>query len=266
MRPGEPVYRDLLEELGAVEHFSDPAVYDAAYAGRIDDRAFWLALATERGGPVLEIGCGNGRLLLPMAAAGLEVHGVDRSAPMLADLRRKLRARGPEERARVRVSRADMRTMRLRRRFPTVLCTFNTFLHLYDRADAEAFLGRVRAHLAPGGTFWFDASVPRPIDLARDPQRWFRVRAERTADGRRVAVRERFSYAPLEQILYVSQERTPEGGEPVVTLLAHRQWFPAELEALLHHAGLVVETVWEDFERREPGPDPDVLIWGVRRR
>lgn len=266
MRPGAPVYRDLLESLGAVEHFADPEVYDRAYGDRSADRAFWVGLAVERGGPVLEVGCGNGRLLLPMAAAGLEVHGVDRSAPMLADLRRKARALPPELRARIRAGRADMRTMRLRRRFPTVLCTFNTFLHLYDRADAEAFLARVRAHLAPGGTFWFDALVPRPIDLARDPERWFKVRAERTADGRRVAVRERFSYAPLEQILYVSQERTPEGEAPTVTLLAHRQWFPAELEALLHHAGFRIEVVWEDFERREPGPDPDVLIWGVRRR
>ncbi|MGH7436103.1 MAG: class I SAM-dependent methyltransferase, partial [Polyangiaceae bacterium] len=82
-------------EAGTVAHYEDAAYYTSTYARRIDDVAFYVALARRSRGPVLEYGIGNGRIALPIARHGVEVAGVDRSAPMLADLRERL-AREPD--------------------------------------------------------------------------------------------------------------------------------------------------------------------------
>ena len=116
---------------------------------------------------MLEYGIGNGRIAIPMARHGVDVVGVDHSVPMLADLRARLAAEPAEVRARVRAVRGDMRRVRLRRRFPLVLATFNTALHLYTRADVERFLARVREHLRPRGRFVLDLAIPAPGDLAQ---------------------------------------------------------------------------------------------------
>ena len=84
------------------------AIYDAIYAGR-DDTAFWLTMAAAAdGGPVLELGCGTGRVLLPLARAGYEITGLDLSAPMLDRCRAKVDAQPPEVRERVRLVLGDM--------------------------------------------------------------------------------------------------------------------------------------------------------------
>src|SRR3954466_13975543 len=134
-------------EAGSAAHYEDPAYYTKTYRGRVEDVRYYVDLAALRGGPVLEYGCGNGRIAVPIARAGVEVVGVDLSPEMLADLRARLRDEPTAVRRRIEVRRGDMRRARLGRRFPLIICPFNAFLHLYTRRDVEAFLARVRAHL-----------------------------------------------------------------------------------------------------------------------
>ena len=172
-RPRRQVDREL--EAGSLAHYEDPAYYTKTYSSRVDDVRYYAALASAcaeaRRGPVLEYGCGNGRITLPMARTGASVVGVDLSAPMLADLRARLREEPPEVRRRVTLRRGDMRAARIGRRFALVVCPFNAFLHLYTRRDVEGFLARAREHLTPRGELVFDVSVPAPAELARDPAR-----------------------------------------------------------------------------------------------
>ncbi len=255
-RPGEPAHPQLFDEIGAVDHFRDIPAYDRRYRRR-QDVAFWCDVADMFGGPILEYGCGNGRISLPLTARGHAVTGIDRSPEMLA----ALQARGPME-----TIAGDMRTLRLRRRFPLVLATFNTVLHLYTRACFEAFFARVRAHLTPGGVFAFDASVPVPRDLARPPHRSLAVGWVQRQAGRAYAT-ESFDYQPLTQILNTSLVWRPEAeGEEHHELLAQRQVFPAEWEALLHYNRFEILTVYADYQRIPPHDGCDVLIWLCRVR
>jgi SAM-dependent methyltransferase len=81
--------------------------YDDAYAAMdLVDAAFYVDLAKECRGPVLEIGCGTGRVLLATAREGIEIHGLDNSAPMLAVLREKIAREEPSVRDRLRCMRA----------------------------------------------------------------------------------------------------------------------------------------------------------------
>lgn len=260
-RPKPAIDQALLA--GAREHFDDPAYYTQAYRRRDEDVRFYEALAAEGEGPILEYGIGNGRIAIPMARAGREVVGVDWSAPMIKDLGRKL-AKEPEAvRQRVSAVQGDMREVELGRKFPLVLCTFNTFLHLYTRPDLESFFSRVKEHLAPGGRFVFDVSVPHPGDLNRDPERaYVAPRFKHPTTGQKIRYTERFDYDAARQILFVTMEFEPmEGGEGWTALLAHRQYFPQELDALVHYNGFEVRELFGGFEREPLGRHSDHAIW-----
>lgn len=254
---------------GTTAHYRDARHYTANYRNRVDDIEYFLELALERGGSVLEYGCGNGRIALPLAHAGVTVTGVDLSPSMIADLRARLRKTRPEVAARVSVRRGDMRSVRLGQRFDLVLCTFNTFLHLYTRQDVERFLARVREHLSPGGRFVVDVSMPIAEELARDPERLFRApRFRHATTGQLVRYGERFRYDPLAQIQLVDMVFEPVEAPNAawVTPLAHRQFFPRELEALLHYNGFEVVEVHADHERQAPTPESVTLLYHCRRR
>jgi SAM-dependent methyltransferase len=261
-------YRDKELEAGSLAHYDDAAYYTKTYQKRKDDVAFYVELAA-RHGEMLEYGVGNGRLALPAARAGALVTGVDHSRPMIDDFKRRLSAEPETVRRRVMLRRGDMRKMRLGRRFALVTCPFNAFLHLYERADVERFLARVRAHLAPRGVFVFDVSNPNAHELVRDPNRAYfcpRFRYPRT--GEMVRYTERFDYDQARQILFVTMEFLPQGREHEswVTPLAHRQFFPQELEALLHYNGFAVENTWGDYKRTPFDRYSEIMLIAARAR
>lgn len=258
---------------GSRAHYDDPTYYTKTYAQRRDDVAFYQALASSHRGELLEYGVGNGRLAIGMAQAGSRVVGVDWSKPMLDDLRATLeqaRKQGKEGAwaSRIELVEGDMREVTLEKKFSLVLCTFNTFLHLYTRADAEAFLARVREHLSPEGRFVFDISIPQGGDLARDPERAYGVpRFRHPTTGQVVRYTERFDYDSARQILYVTMEFQPaDGGESWIVPLTHRQYFPQEIEALLHYNGFEIEAVQGDFGEGSLDRYSDVGVWTTRLR
>lgn len=261
---GDVVDREL--EVGSSAHYDDPLYYGSTYRDRIADVSYYVDLATRVGGPVLELGVGNGRIALPIARHGIDVVGIDASRPMLDDLARRLVAEPPHVRKRITLLQGDIRKKKTKRRFPLVVCAFNTALHLYTRADVEAFFARVREHLAPGGLFVLDVSTPQPIDLARDPERWHGAPPFRHPTAGRVRYQERFEYEPTRQVLFVTMRFMPTSGSPEwMTPLAHRQFYPAELEALLHYNGLEAVDVHGDYAGGPLTAESDVMIWHARK-
>jgi SAM-dependent methyltransferase len=261
-------YRDKELEAGSLAHYDDAAYYTKTYQRRKDDVAFYVALA-ERHGRLLEYGVGNGRLALPAARAGAVVTGIDHSRPMLEDFKKRLGAEPKLVRSRITLRRGDMRSVRLGRVFPLVTCPFNAFLHLYERRDVERFLARVREHLAPQGRFVFDVSNPNAHELVRDPNRAYfcpRFRYPRT--GEMVRYTERFDYDQARQILFVTMEFLPQGREHQswVTPLCHRQFFPQELEALLHYNGFAIEDAWGDYKRAKFDRHAEMIVISARAR
>ncbi len=136
--------------------FEDAVLYDALFAEFDFDRGFYLALARAARGPVLEVTCGTGRVLIPILEAGVDIEGIDLSAPMLERLVAKARARGLTP----RIHRADMRSFSLPRRYALVIIPFNGFVHCLSTADQLACLTTCRAHLEPGGRLAFNTFFP----------------------------------------------------------------------------------------------------------
>ncbi len=137
------------------------AVYDAVYANSADV-AFWQVMSAAVSGGLLELGCGTGRVLLPIARAGHEITGLDLAGHMLARCRAKLQAEPPEVRDRVTLLEADMTSFGLDRRFTQIYCAFGTFHHLRTTDQQLACLGRCRQHLRARGTLILDLINPDP--------------------------------------------------------------------------------------------------------
>lgn len=249
-------------DAGATEHYADPQYYTKTYRARTHDVEYYVRLARALKGPVLEYGIGNGRVALAIAKAGVEVTGIDLSAPMLESLAAQLKPLPKQVRARVHFHHGDMREVSLGQRFPLVIAPFNCVLHLYTRSDMEAFLARVREHLAPGGRFVFDFSVPHGEDLSRDPeQKYPAPRFKHPSTGELTRYTERFEYDRLRQLLLVHMEFTPEsGGAPWTVPLTHRQYFPREMEALLHYNGFTNIFFTADFTDEAADQHVDSMV------
>jgi SAM-dependent methyltransferase len=255
----------LAVAVGAAAHYDDPDYYDFAYRDRRDDIAYYTRLARLSRGPVLEYGVGTGRVAVEICRAGVEVTGIDASAPMLEALARRFEREPDPVRKRVRAVAGDMRTVRLRQRFPLVIAAFNTILHLSERADFEQFFAGVRSHLSPRGRFVFDFSVPHADYLGADPRRTYGAPRFRHPRGGLVRYRERFEYDALRQMLLMELHFLPEdGASPWVVPLTHRQLFPREIEALLHYNGFTDITFTADFTDAPPEPGTDCLVVSCR--
>jgi len=255
-------------DAGAQAHYADARYYAHAYGDRRHDVEYYVRKARSSAGPVLEYGVGNGRIALHIARAKIEVTGVDLSPSMLDDFTARLGREPPALRARVTLKRGDMRHVRLGQRFALVIAPFNTVLHLYTRSDLEAFLEGVREHLAPGASFVFDFSIPVPADLARDPERAYP--APDLVDfetGDRVRYAERFEYDPLRQLLLVRTEFSKERENTTFTVpLTHRQYFPREMEALLHYNGFEDILYTADFTDQAADRNVDSIVVSCRAR
>ena len=114
------------------------------------DVDFYVAEAKAAQGGVLEVGCGTGRILLPIARAGSSIVGIDSSRQMLARCRAKLAAESAEVRKRARVEDHEMRDFDLGSRFPLIIAPFRVLQHLTTIDDQLRFLENVARHLAPG--------------------------------------------------------------------------------------------------------------------
>lgn len=137
--------------------------YEGAYAAKSDlvDLPFYVDLAKQIGGPILEMGCGTGRVLSPIARAGIEIHGLDNSAPMLDVLRRHITNEPAEVQQRILIHQGDMRDFRGQQKYPLVTIPFRPMQHMYTVEDQARVLRTAAFHLQDNGILAFDVFFPK---------------------------------------------------------------------------------------------------------
>jgi len=256
--------------IGSEAHYRNGPYYDQAYRQRRHDVRYYTDLAVEAGGPVLELGAGTGRVALAIARAGIDVVGIEPMAPMLEQARRRKERLPLAARQRLELRQADLEHVRLRRKFPLVIAPFNVWMHLYTREQVERGFATVRHHLARGGRFAFDILLPDPACLARDPFKAYRGgKIPHPRDGIGYRYSEYFKYDPATQIetVVMDFEHPDDSRRSFCTPLTQRQFFPAEIEGLLHYNGFVVESHTADFDGSpiDVSTESQVIIARVRR-
>lgn len=254
------------DSLKMLDRFAE--YYDDDYRDYEDDLGLILELADEARGKIVELGCGTGRVLLPLAQTGATVTGVDASPALLAVARRKTALAGVE--GNIELREADLRETGLPDdAFVLAICTSNTLMHLTS-ADAQlAALTEAQRILKPGGVVMLDLFNP-------DLQRLFEVAgvqelADRwsTPDGGEVikwSVRQVDPAAQLQETLFIYEEVAP-GGAVRRTLCPFtlRYIWRNEGELMLRAAGFHVEEVWGDFDGSEYLNESDHLIFLARK-
>jgi len=213
--------------------YDNPEVYDALF-GPDGHAAHYSALADRYPGPVLELACGTGQIIVALARPDRDAVGLDISRPMLAAAERRAAAAGVD----VAFVEGDMRAFDLGRQFGLVVVARNSLLHLSTADDFAATLGAVRRHLAPGGVLGFDVFNPDVRLLAQPPgERAFVMRAP-SAEYGELRVEATSDYDAATQVnratWYISAPGRPDAW---VAPLHLRSIFPQELPLLLAAGG-----------------------------
>jgi SAM-dependent methyltransferase len=241
------------------EHTAEFYDYVAPYQER-QDVAFFVEEARRTGGPVLEIGCGTGRVLIPTAREGIGITGLDLSQGMLEICRQRLLVEPEDVRQRTRLVEADMLSFDLGQTFRLATFPFRPFQHLLTVEDQVVCLETVRHHLEPGGRLVLDLFNPSLYFLAEDDigQEKGEESEFSMPDGRRVVRWHKIVTRDLstqvqhvELIYYVMH---PDGRkERLVDAFPMRYLFRYEAEHLLERCGFEVESVYGGYDRQPFG-------------
>ncbi len=226
--------------------------YDLENADFTEDLDFWLELADEHGDPVVELGCGTGRVLLHLARRGHAVTGVDNSPEMLARLETKLKAASTQHVPTAPVLlRASMSGFDVEQSFKLALMPFNTFMHLLTPEDQIAALVNIRRYLQTGGALALDMPNPGEAYAAQEQS----LTLERTfLDGENTV--QQFSQvgvdraAQLARITWLYDSVAPDGAvQRQIVPLTLRYTFPGEMRLLLERCGFALAHLYGDYDR-----------------
>lgn len=241
-----------METLTAHETIDEPLYADADFYDRLmsdpdssADVAFYASIAGSPPARILELGCGTGRLLLPLASAGYAVTGIDNVPGMLTVARRK----AEDALLAPRLVLTDVREFELHSRFHLIFFAHNSMGHLHTLADLQACLRCVHAHLANDGLFVIDMWNPLPPLLAVTPTVRGGIGGYVDHTGVRVEVTETSLYDDAEQMLHRVWHLTRATGEEKSVQFKTRVLFPQELEHLLVLNGFAVRAKYGNFAK-----------------
>lgn len=237
--------------------------YDLDYAEFDADLHLIEQFALRCGSPVLELGCGTGRLLIPLASNGYQVTGVDVSAAMLAVARHKVLA--SDLNSRVTLLRQDMRELDVGGRFNLAFAAINSFLHMMTAEDQIAALLRIRQHLNPGGVLLLDLFHPDPGRLldSRGQVVLDKVLIDPDTGNRLMKFRTQIVDLDLQTLhttLILDQVDAEGRVERTLFPFSLRYLARGELELLLHHAGFEIEAIYGSYDLDEFTGESDKMI------
>jgi len=237
-------------------HFSYDAIAEvyATDMGRsmpFDDVGWYRRQCLARSGRALELGCGTGRILLELLASGVDAVGVDRSLPMLQQLRRDAAERGIE----AHVAQMDLRGLALSGDFNTVLAPYSLITYLTDPEVAVAALVRMRSLLGAEGRLVIDAFIPQAVASFADFRLDYRrPHGEQTLERHKRITANADGTNRIERRyrLFAADDRLRDEFHTDETI---RPYTPSAIAAFGEAAGLRVESWTFDYGATGTGPN-----------
>lgn len=251
-----------LPEASVTSPFDDGELYDVLLGGLKYGLDFYVDLARRTRGPVLDVGCGTGRVMLPCLQSGVDIDGLDLFEPMLARLRKSAAKLGLSP----RLYRADMSEFRLSRRYELVMIPFNAFTHNLTQESQLRCLQCCREHLLPGGMLVFDGAFPGLHWIgAAQHSRVLEGEITDPRTGRTLRVFDTRSFDRVRQLQHSITEVESVGADGSVELLQRSEFdtrwvYKDEMALLLRHTGYVRWEISGDFDGRELTQETDAMI------
>ena len=252
--------------------------YDGDYRDYTDDIPLVLKTARTAGRAALELGCGTGRVLLPLADAGCHVIGVDKSAALLAIARRKIALHGHASQMAadhplpVRLVQADMTSFQLAQtEVDFAFVVSNTLMHLITQAEQLMALQCANRHLRVDGLLLIDLFNPdvaylESIAGIQELADWWED-DESGAQVLKWTTRYLDAARQLQETIFVYEEIFADGRNAQTRLaFPLRFWWPDEGALLLEQAGFAVDELYGDFDGSPYHPDSERLIFIARKK
>jgi SAM-dependent methyltransferase len=242
--------------------FDDGAFYDLLMGDLALGLDFYVPLAQAADGPVLDVACGTGRVLLPCLQAGVDAEGLDLFPDMLATLRKKAAALGFQP----RLHQADMASFRLDRRYALIMIPFNAFVHNLTTDSQVACLTCCREHLTPGGQLAFDTYFPGAALITQpDNTRVLEAEMKHPETSLPVRIFDIRSFDRVEQLQHSLMEIEFLNAEGAVAAVRRcrttdRWIYKGEMGLLLRAAGFARWQIAGDFTGRPLVKETDAMI------
>jgi SAM-dependent methyltransferase len=238
--------------------YNDPQTYDLKYAGYSKDYALILEWARKMKGKILDLGCGTGRVIIPLALAGYDVEGVDLSEPMLRMAVNKAKQHG----MRIKLQPMDVTKLTLGFQYSMMYMVGNTFQHVLTNHDQKLLLKGVYQFLEDDGVFIFGTRVPQLHELGQVQQYQEQYKNESMFD---VVERHVEEYDPISQILScrtekIIRDRDGRGMGASHESLQLRYTFPQELILLLTANEFEVLQVYGSWDKEELCQDSKEMV------
>jgi SAM-dependent methyltransferase len=218
-------------------------LYDDWASHMTEDVDFYVSLAREAGGPLVELAVGNGRVAIPVAqATGKRVLGIDTSPAMLAQARERAAAAAVD----LDLREGDMRDLTLDEPAALVYCPFRGIMHLPTWHDRRLLFERVAALLEPGGRFAWNVFVFDPHVAAEMDGNWHE----------HSGIRNRVDHVPADNRIDI----TLETGSTSLWWSTRSEW-----EGLIDVTGLELQALYGWFDRRPFDEQSEEMVWVVRK-
>jgi SAM-dependent methyltransferase len=251
-----------LHDACAPTPFDDGELYDILLGDLEYGVQFYTDLAKRAAGPVLDVGCGTGRVMLPCLQTEVDIDGLDAFEPMLARLRQSAARLGFSP----RLYRADMSDFQLPRRYALIIVPFNTFTHNLTQEAQITCLECCRQHLLPGGMLVFDVAFPGLHWIGAE-QNCRVLECERTdpRNGRTLKMFDTRSFDRVRQIQHSITEVESVGLDGSVDRLQRSEFdmrwlYKEEAALLLRHTGYQHWDISGDFEGRPLTQETDDMV------
>lgn len=248
-------------------------LYDQLYLGLPGEQEFYVAESLKYPSPVLEIGCGTGRVTIPVAQVGVDITGIDNSEGLLKVAKEKIQKLKTLP-GNIDFILADMRDFSVDKKFNLVIIPYRAFLHMHTVEDQKRTLRNIWNHLAPGGHLIMNMFFPR-IDVMDTYINQLgtvvkHVKTLEKKDGNTQIVYDSRQYSSYSQIItqYFIVEEIDQSG-----LMVSKHYFPLtlrwvtkfEMEHLLELTGFKIVNLFGWFDKREFSDSSEEMIWVVQK-
>ena len=237
-------------------------IYDQVYSDVFEDIHFYKNLAYRTNDKILEIGCGTGRITIPIAKDGHKVVGIDISESMLAILKNKIKNSILD----ISCHKMDMKNINIKGNFSLVIIPFNGFQSMLDISDQYECLSSIRAHMHSDSNLVLDMFPPSLNMFDQNPQTWYQVKEIISADSSEsIMVKHSSKYLLESQLIHtklmIEEIINCEIVKTVYKDFSLRYTNRYESEYLFKHTGFKIENLYGNFNLDKFDENSDKMIW-----
>ncbi|MEK7434612.1 MAG: class I SAM-dependent methyltransferase [Cyanobacteriota bacterium] len=248
------------------------ALYDALYLGLKGEKEFYVSESLKIGGNILELGCGTGRITIPIAQSGLDIVGIDNSEGLLKEANEKV-SKIKNLPGNVEFLYGDMRDFSLEKKFDLIIIPYRAFLHLHTPEDQKKTLRNIHNHLNENGKLIMNMFFPR-IDVIDSSINTLgnAIKQVKTLEnnGKKTIFYDSRTYSSYTQLIhqYFIAEELDENG-----IVTSKQYFPLtlrwvtkfEMEHLFELCNFKIENLYGWFDKRNLSDESEEMIWVVKK-